>query len=176
MKSSRKSAVAEHWVLNASPLIVLARIGHEDMFFALANQVVVPRAVALEIQAGPAEDRARKALEDGQFTIIDTPPPPPELLTWDLGAGETAVLSLALAEAGWTVILDDAAARRCAHSFSLPVKGTLAVVLLAKQRGLIASAAEVLRSLRATGFYLDVQTAREALIRTVGEEWPPDSS
>ena len=35
---------------------------------------------------------------------------------------------------------------------------------------------EVLRSLRATGFYLDVQTAREALIRTVGEEWPPDSS
>ena len=51
-----------------------------------------------------------------------------------------------------------------------------AVVLLAKQQGLIASAAEVLRSLRATGFYLDVQTAREALTRTVGEEWPPDSS
>ena len=75
-----------------------------------------------------------------------------------------------------TCILDDAAARKCARSFSLAIKGTLAVILLAKQQGLIPSAAEVLRSLRATGFYLDIQTVREALARTVGEEWHPGSS
>ncbi|MFH1929226.1 MAG: DUF3368 domain-containing protein [Chloroflexota bacterium] len=164
--------MTERWVLNASPIIVLARIGHEDLFSALAEQVIVPRAVALEIQAGPAEDRARQALSADRFTIVDTPPPPAGILTWDLGAGETAVLAFALCNGGWTAILDDAAARRCARSFSLPFKGTLAVVLMAKQRGLISSAAEVLHSLRAIGFRLDDETIREALISTVGEEWP----
>lgn len=56
-------------------------------------------------------------------------------------------------------------------SFGLSLKGTLAVVILAKQRGLILSAADVLRSLLNTGFRLDEQVIREALSRTVGEAW-----
>jgi len=96
--------VTERWILNASPLIALARIELEDLFFALTEQVVVPRAAALEIQAGSVEDRARQLLAANRFTIADTPPPPAEILAWDLGTGETAVLSLALAlaEEKWT--------------------------------------------------------------------------
>ncbi|RPJ55210.1 MAG: hypothetical protein EHM12_12660 [Dehalococcoidia bacterium] len=90
--------MTEHWVVNASPLIVLARLGQEELLLALADQVVVPAAVAAEIQAGPAEDRARQVLAAGRFALIDTPPPPAELLSWDLGYGETAVLALALAD------------------------------------------------------------------------------
>jgi predicted nucleic acid-binding protein len=165
--------MAESWVLNASPLIVLARIGREDLLLALAERVVVPRPVAAEIQAGPAQDPARQVLEAGRFTVVDTSPPPPELLAWDLGRGETAVLSLALAERTWTAILDDAAARRCARSFSVPVKGTLAVVLLAKQRELIPSAAGVIQALLTGGFRLDDRIIQVALARTVGETWPP---
>jgi predicted nucleic acid-binding protein len=82
--------VAERWVLNASPLIVLARCGHEGLFFELANQVVVPRAAASEIEAGLAEDRARQALTVGRFNIVDPPSRPAEILAWDLGSGETA--------------------------------------------------------------------------------------
>jgi predicted nucleic acid-binding protein len=52
-----------------------------------------------------------------------------------------------------------------------PVKGTLAVVILAKQRGLVPSAAQLLRSLQAAGLRLDEQIIRAALGRTVGEEW-----
>jgi predicted nucleic acid-binding protein len=165
--------VSEHWVLNASPLIVLARAGHEDLFSGLADQVVVPRAVASEIEAGPAEDRASQALAGGKFIIVDSPPPPVEIVAWDLGSGETAVLSYALTQEGWTAILDDAAARKCARSFSIPVKGTLGVVILARQRELIPSAAEVIFSLQTAGFYLNDQVVREALARTVGEKWPP---
>lgn len=165
--------MSERWVLNASPLIVLARIGLERVFFDLADEIVVPRAVAIEIEAGPTEDQARQALATGSFTIIDTPPPLPEILAWDLGNGETAVLSFALAQPGWTAILDDAAARRCARSFLVPLKGTLAIVILAKQHGLVASAAQTLQTLRSVGFRLDDQTIREALDRTVGEVWSP---
>jgi predicted nucleic acid-binding protein len=75
---------------------------------------------------------------------------------------------------GWTVIVDDAAARKCARSFGLPFKGTLAVIILAKQHGLIPSAADVLRSLLRGGFRLDEGVIREALSRTVGETWDED--
>jgi len=113
----------------------LAHIGAEHLFSVLADEVVVPRAVALEVEEGPVEDRARQALATGQFTLVDTPPSPVELLAWDLGSGENAVLSLALTEAGWTAILDDAAARSCARSFSVHVRGALGVVRLPDSGG-----------------------------------------
>jgi len=162
--------VTEQWVLNASPLIVLARVGQEHLLHTLADEVVVPRAVAVEIEAGPADDPVRQVMAGGYFTIVEAIPVP-EVLAWDLGAGETAVLSYALSKPGWTVILDDAAARKCARSFGLRLKGTLAVVILAKQRGSIPSATDVLRSLLNTGFRLDENVIREALSRTVGEKW-----
>jgi predicted nucleic acid-binding protein len=162
--------VSERWVLNASPIIVLARVGQEHLFEALADEVVIPRAVAEEIEAGPVDDPARRAIAGGQFTTVDVTPVS-EVLAWDLGAGETAVLSYALEEPGWMVVLDDAAARKCARSFELPLKGTLGVIILAKQRGLIPSAAEVLRSLLRSDFRLEEDVIREALSRTVGESW-----
>lgn len=64
----------------------------------------------------------------------------------------------------WTVILDDAVARRCARSFGLRLKGTLAVIILARQRGLISSLLNI-------GFRLDENVIRDALSRTVGERW-----
>jgi predicted nucleic acid-binding protein len=162
--------VTERWVLNASPLIVLARVGQERLFHTLADEVPVPRAVAVEIEAGPADDPARRVIAGGHSTIVEAVSAP-EVLAWNLGGGETAVLSYALGKPGWTVILDDAAARKCARSFGLRLKGTLAAVILAKQRGLIPSATDVLRSLLNIGFRLDEDVIRGALSRTVGEKW-----
>ncbi len=105
-----------------------------------------------------------------QFTTVNATPLS-EVLAWDPRIGETAVLSYALEESRWTVVLDDAVARKCAKSFDLPFKGTLAVVVLAKQRGLIPSAAGVLRSLLRSGFHLDEGIIRTVLSRTVGERW-----
>jgi predicted nucleic acid-binding protein len=163
--------MSEQWVVNASPLILLARIGREDLLRILPEQVAIPQAVVGEINAGPLDDPARRVLAEGNFQIVDTPAPSAEILAWDLGAGETAVLSLAASEPGWTAILDDAAARRCARSFSIEIKGTLAVVILAKQRGLIPSAADVIRLLQNAGYRIDNRVVRAALSRTVNETW-----
>ncbi len=65
--------MSERWVLNASPLIVLARAGYEDLLLKLPEQVVVPQAVETEIQAGPAGDSARQALAIGKFSIVEVP-------------------------------------------------------------------------------------------------------
>jgi predicted nucleic acid-binding protein len=105
--------------------------------------------------------------------VVETPVPPPALLAWDLGHGETAVLAYALANPGWIAVLDDRAARQCARSLSLALIGTLAVVILAKQHGLVESAAQVLQALRQAEFRLEDSLVREVLARTVGESWPP---
>ncbi len=81
------------------------------------------------------------------------------------------MLSYAFSHRKWVAVIDDGAARRCARSLSLNITGTLAVVLLAKQYGLIDSAAQILYDLRGADFRLDDVTIREALARTVGEKW-----
>ena len=93
------------------------------------------------------------------------------MLAWDLGDGETAVLSYALANHGWTAILDDRAARKYALSFSIPYKGTLAIVILARKHNIIPSAAASLHSLQSAGLRLDDEVIRAALRNLVGEEW-----
>jgi predicted nucleic acid-binding protein len=158
-------------VVNASPVISLARVGQVELLAHLPQQVVIPNEVAEEISAGPENDPARQIVESGLFKVVKTPAPPPEIFAWDLGKGETAVLSFALENPDWTAILDDNAARRCARSFSIGIIGTLAVVILAKQYGLIESAAQVLRALQSNDFRLDEAVIRSALKQTVGEKW-----
>jgi len=171
MKLSPKSPNAERWVVNASPVIALARVGQVELLTRLPRRVAIPQAVADELRQAPEGDAARNAVEGGLFKIVKTPAPPSTILAWDLGRGETAVLAYALAHPVWVAVLDDGAARRCARSLSLTYTGTLAVVILAKQYGLIESAGKVLQALREADFRLDDAIIREALARTVGETW-----
>ena len=158
-------------VVNASPLIVLAKIGQIDLLVALADEIAVPHAVEREIIAGPADDPARNWLSERKIPIVNLPNLPTELLAWDLGAGETAVLAYAMVNSGWTAVLDDNAARKCARSFGIPIKGTLVVIILAKQRGLIPSAADLIRQLQQHDYRIHDTIVREALEKTVGEQW-----
>lgn len=79
------------------------------------------------------------------------------------------MIAYAFANPGWTAIIDDGAARRCARAFSIPVKGTLGIILQAKRRGLIPSGASVMQSLRRQGFRLDDRIIATAL-KELGEE------
>ena len=163
--------MAKRWVINASPLIVLAKIGQIGLLTTLANEIVIPDAVVREINAGPPNDPARNWLVEPKVPIIANLNLPAELLAWDLGAGETAVLAHALANPGWTAVLDDNAARNSARSFSIPVKGTLAIVVLAKQQGLVPSAADLIRQMQQHGYRIHDAIVKEALAQTVSEQW-----
>ena len=97
MRSSKKSLVAERWVINASPVIALSRVGQVELLVRLPRQSVIPRSVADELLRAPEDDPARRAIAGGIFKIVETLAPPAQILAWDLGHGETAVLSYALA-------------------------------------------------------------------------------
>ena len=55
----------EVWVVNASPVIVLAKVGHLQLLKVLPDELLLPVPVAMEIQSGPGSDAARQALEGG---------------------------------------------------------------------------------------------------------------
>ena len=109
----------ERWAVNASPLILLAEIGRQHLLNQLAEEVVVPDAVVKEIEAGPHDDAARLFLSSSPLRTVPVTADP-IVLAWDLGAGETAVLSFAIRNPGWRVVIDDGAARRCATALGAP--------------------------------------------------------
>lgn len=164
--------MSDLWVVNASPIITLAKAGHLHLLDQLAS-ILVPEAVAREITAGPDSDPARRAIADGWGSRSTPREIPESVLEWGLGAGESAVLALSIEQSGRTAVLDDAAARRCARTLNIPVLGTLAVVLKAKQAGLISSASQVVTALVQAGLRLDDETVRHALERGAAEPWPP---
>ena len=146
-------------VLNASPFIVLARAGYLDLVPKLVSSVVIPRAVATEVLAGPAADAAAQFLRKPSWlTVVDLTPPLSPLAGWRLGLGESEVLEYARRHIGTTAILDDRAARRAGHALSIPVTGTLGVVIAAAHRGLVPYLGDAINTVRKCGLYVDEQT------------------
>lgn len=155
--------MSDTWVVNASPIIALAKVGQLDLLRDLSKELLIPEAVVAEILAGPPSDLARLALEHGWGTTVGASHISSDLLEWGLGPGETAVLAVAIDRGSATAILDDAAARTCAKALGIKVMGTLGVVLRAKRKGIIPSAGNVLKSLQVAGLRLDNAMVRSVL-------------
>ena len=155
---------------DASPLIVLAKVGRIDL---LGPAVVVPRAVADEVLAGPEDDPARALVEAGRFDLRPDVAVPTIIQEWGLGAGESAVLTLAAEWPGATAVLDDTQGRRCARAVGVPVIGTLGLVVRAARTGSVTAASPILHDLRSAGLWLDDQLVADVLKRALNEQWRP---
>ncbi len=163
--------MGEVLVVNASPSIVLAKIGRLDLLTNLADRVLVPGAVIAEILAGPENDPARIAMTGGWGERIEPIEVGASIIEWSLGAGESAVIAIASEHAPASAVLDDAQARSCAHTLGVPVIGTLGIALRAKRQGVIHAAAPLVRAMIESGSYVSDALARAAL-EAVGETWP----
>ena len=161
--------MAKSAVVNASPLIFLSRAGLIDLLKLVSTEIIVPEAVAAEIEIRGKSDPTAQILANTSWLVItQTPLIPPQIQAWGLGPGESAVIAWACAHMGSEAIVDDLAGRRCAAAFNVPVRGTLGLVLIAKQRGHISSARQILYQLRQAGMFLSDRVLNEALAR-VGE-------
>ena len=165
--------MSETWVVNASPVIALARVDHLHLLTELSEEIYLPEPVAGELLAGVSTDPARRAVERGWGLRFPAGPIPNRVLEWGLGAGESSVLGAALESEGRVAVLDDAEARKCAVTLGVPLIGTLGIVIRAKLLGLVPSATELLKALQTAGLYLDDSTISNALAVTTGEGWPP---
>lgn len=133
--------MAERPAINTSPLIFLTKGGILELLQIASQEIVVPAAVATEIeQYGETDVTAIALAQTDWLVVVETPPVPTVVQNWDLGAGESAVLAWGYVNPGTEVILDDLAARRCAAALGIPARGTLGLVLSAKQQGRIPAA------------------------------------
>jgi len=161
--------VPERPAVNASPLICLARAGFVHLLRLAGEQIVVPKQVAEEIlRRGPEDPTARAIHENPWLVVTEVSSIPSAIQAWGLGDGEASVLAWGLTHPGAEVIIDDLAGRRCAAALGLPVRGTLGLVLEAKEVGKIILARPVLSQLRQAGMYLSESVVARSLAE-VGE-------
>ena len=155
--------------VNTSPLIFLSRGGYLSLLQSLSRTIIVPQAVADEIQAYGEDDVTYQQLNSNNWLKIQKIENVPTIIqNWDLGKGESEVLAWGYLHKGTEVIIDDLAARRCAATLKIPIRGTLGIVLLAKKKGIIPKAKPVIEELRQMGMYLSDTIIKKALLY-VGE-------
>ena len=156
--------MTDYPAINTSPLIFLTKGNYLSLLQVLSEKIIVPEIVATEIKAYGESDVTAQALAKTDWLLVTKTPPIPNLIqSWDLGAGESAVLSWGYFHSNSEVILDDLMARRCANALNISVRGTLGIVLLAKQRGAIPYARPILANLKQSGMYLSESVMNEAL-------------
>lgn len=158
----------ECWTVNASPLIILSRIGRLDFLENLVPIILIPEAVIAEVGAGLNRDpTAATTLQWAKPRIVPNLALPTTVVAWGLGAGESQVIAHCLGN-GRTAILDDQAGRGCARAHGVPLIGTLGVILLAQQHGLIAQARPWVAQAQAAGLFLEPALITKALA-SIGE-------
>lgn len=161
--------MSRSWVVDASPIILLAKTGRLDLLSASAEDLLIPQAVAEEVRQGPSEDPAREWLEaEGEKFVEPVGPVAPEVAAWDLGQGESRVLSFGLRHEGWTALVDDGTARRCGEGLDIPVIGTLGVLVVAKKEGRLEKVRPATEALRQAGLHVS-EAVIGRVLRMAGE-------
>lgn len=155
-------------ICNTSPLQYLFQVDLLDALRARFHQVLVPDAVADELDEGIRRNVPLPRPEDLDWvTIISTHYRLPRLVR-GLGAGERAVLALGMHVPQAVLLLDDMLARRYAKRQGMRFTGTLGMVLFAKEQAMIPSVKAVLGDLEQCGFWLSDRT-RQATLELAGE-------
>lgn len=156
--------MVKRWVVNASPIISLAKIDRIHLLSELCNEVVIPQGVADEINLGGYTDSAVIWLQQlGQAFIQPAPAIDSRIASWDLGLGESQVLSWAVQHPSSEAIIDDLAARKTAKILQIPVRGTLAIIVIAKQMGYISSIKQDLENLVQVGLRISPTVIAQAI-------------
>ncbi len=142
-------------VSNSTPLIHLSAMGRLDLLPQLFDEIVIANEVYEEVvlkgQDRPAASEVqaakwiqRRAINNRLACAI---------LQHSLDLGESATIVLAIELAADLTILDDRLARNQAQALSIKITGTVGILLMAAEQGIVHFQ-QALDALLATGFRL----------------------
>ncbi len=150
-------------VIDSSPLILLGKIRQLELLERLVAKIIVPETVLEEIRIGADKDSAaRTTMAWVKPCLVADIAIPSSIVAWDVGPGESQVIAHCLL-GHYRAVLDDGKARACASSHSVPLIGTLGMILRAKRKGLIPSARSIVERLLAAGSFMDLELVEKAL-------------
>ena len=87
------------------------------------------------------------------------------LLEIQVDNGEASAMALALEIEKSLLILDDYKARRLAKNLNIDYIGTIGIILLAKQKGIINAIKPILEKIKETNFHISADLELHALIQ-----------
>lgn len=151
-------------IADTSPLQYLHRLALLDVLHHIYGTVIVPAAVARELEAGERQGAAVPNISTLQWVRLESAPGGSnQQIATSLGRGERDAICLALQKPDPLLLLDDRDARREASRLAIRFTGVLGILLRAKQDGIVREVAPLLDDLERAGFYLDGATRTRAL-------------
>ena len=150
-------------VVDASPLIALARIERLELLREMFGGIVVPSAVWREVAAAGLDKAGAGQVATAEWIsrqdVADQSAV--EHLQRDLGAGEAEAIVLARELQADLLIMDEALGRGIARSSGLPTVGLVGVLIEARKRSLLPEAGSIAEALhRKAGFWLSADLRR----------------
>ena len=156
-------------ICNTSPLQYLHQVDLLHLLPTLFGSVQAPPAVAAELAEGRRHGIRLPELGEVPWMTVRSVRDRTLLpLVTSLGNGEKEVLALGLETPDHLLVLDDRNARRQAVAAGLEITGTLGILVLAKERGILGSIRPVLDRLQALQFR--ISTATRQMVLDIAEE------
>ncbi|MEM6345292.1 MAG: DUF3368 domain-containing protein [Bacteroidota bacterium] len=147
-------------IADASPLIALEDIGELDILHRLYGEILITDLVRNEIHA---------SLPPWIKISDEYDPQQKQLLELELDAGEASAIALAIAKQPKRLIIDEIKGRSVAKRLGLSVIGTLGIIILAKEKGVIQSGKLILQKLEQHGFWISAKL-KQQIIKRLKEE------
>ncbi|MEI8372823.1 MAG: DUF3368 domain-containing protein [Planctomycetota bacterium] len=123
-------------VADSSPLIVLINIEQIDVLPKLFGQVVIPLEVLSELKQSNRPAGVRSFVASRPAWLLERVPATVESIP-SLHAGELAAISLAQELKADLLLIDEACGRKAAADRHIPFAGTIGVLELAADKGLL---------------------------------------
>jgi len=150
-------------IADAGPLIAFARLHQISLLPQIFGRVLVTEIVFAECAGRsdfPESALIQEAIITKQLELCASPDF--SAYTQKIDAGEASAIAVAI-EYGCGVLMDDKAGRRMAVNASVPVIGTVGVLVLAKRKGLVPLVKPLLESLTTSGYFLGEEIIAAAL-------------
>lgn len=124
-------------VSDTSPINYLVLIELQDLLPKLLDRILIPEAVHRELKSAGAPDPIKRFLAEAPEWLEVRSSPEIDPALQQLDSGEREVIALALSTGAESVLLDERKGRQAARERGLRVSGTLGVIRLAADEGLI---------------------------------------
>ena len=148
-------------VADSSPLNYLILIGHVESLPALFGSVVIPTEVSRELSHSSAPDSVRSFISQSPDWLIVQSPKAVVPID-ELDARESAAISLVLELKADLLLVDDLDGRRAAEQRGISIAGTLGILKLAADRGLIELTSAI-EKLEGCGFHVSKNLIQDFL-------------
>ena len=154
-------------VADSTPLHYLILLDQAELLRQLYENVMIPDAVAAELcaPASPTKVSEWIAAHPPWLSVVEVAAEDIASVSDELDLGERAAIALAERTRAEILLIDERAGRAEAARRSLRVTGTLGVLRIGAEAGLI-DVRDVVSRLKETNFYVD-----ELLLEKVFEKW-----